>query len=106
LGELQNNYDEIQKYNAIILAVDIKEPEEAIGLIEAYSLEYPLLCDVKIQTVKTYKAFDDEKNDIIPAVYILNKKGIIKWKYIGKDEEDVVDSKTIIEELKKIEAGM
>lgn len=106
MDELQKNYDEIQKYNAIVLAIDVKEIEEAKKLVKYYQLEYPLLCDVKIQTVKTYKALDEEKNDIIPSAYILDKKGIIRWKYIGEDEDDVVDSKTIIEELKKLETGV
>jgi len=110
LVELQNHYDEIKTYDAVILAVSVKSPETNKYIMDKFGLEYPMLSDeaspqapsdIDYQVVNQYSVLDGE-GDVRPSTFIIDKKGIVTWRHIGESNEDTVDSSVIIEELQNI----
>jgi len=101
LDELQDHYDEIKNYDAIILAVSVKPAETNKKIRDKFGLEYPMLCDVPRQAVNVYGILDG-KGDVRPSTFIVDKKGTVTWRYIGKSDKDIVYSSVILEKLQEI----
>ena len=102
MDELQNYYDEIKKYDATILAVSIKSPATNRGVKNKLGLQYPMLCDVSSQVVKTYGVLDDTEGDVRSSTFIIDKKGTVTWQHISQNDEDIADGRVLIEKLQGI----
>jgi len=100
LDELQNYYDEIKKYDGVVLAVSVKSPEINQKIKDKYELGYPMLCDVNYQAVNKY-GIPRKEGEIYPSTFIIDKKGIVVWRHIGQSDKDTVDSRLIIEKLRE-----
>jgi len=101
LDELQGYYDDIKTYDAVILAVSVTSPETNKNIKDKFGLEYPMLCDVEHQVVNKYGVIDEE-DDVRPSIFIIDKKGIVTWRYIGTSSTDTIHSSIIVEKLQDI----
>jgi len=97
---LQSNYSEIQKFDAIILAISTDTIEESKVTKEEKDIDFPLLSDPKTEVIRAYGVYLWELGIVLPTTFIIDKEGIIGW-HSPIDER--VDSDTIIEELEKME---
>jgi len=96
---LQNNYSEIQKFDAIILAISRDTIEKSTITKEEFDIHFPVLSDQKTEVIRAYGVYSWEEGIAFPTTFIIDKGGIIRWHSpIGER----VYSDTIIEELEKI----
>lgn len=85
-----------------MLAISSDLPNIAKNLANRLGIKYQLLSDEKLFAIKAYGVVDGVLDIAKPATFILDKDGIIRWKYVGANKEDRVFSNTIIEKLKSI----
>lgn len=52
--------------------------------------------------MKSYGVFNDEKKVAKPAAFIVDKKGILRWRYVGKDNYDRPNPAALIEKIGNI----
>ena len=98
MREVQKYYDEIQQYNAEVLSISVKSPDVAKIIVDAFQLEYPILCDVQKEVIPQYCVLNSWGTNVIPSVFIIDMWGIIRWKHVD-DGTGIVPGNTIIEKL-------
>jgi len=61
------------------------------------------LSDSEITAVKKYGVFSDtDPTHIVPSTFIIDRRGIVRWKYVGKNASDRPQPDVVLEALKKI----
>lgn len=71
------------------------------GLRDRLNLSFPLLSDPKRILIRKYGVLNKDQA-AKPAVFLLDRKGIVRWEYIGKSPSDRPSPETLLEELAKI----
>ena len=69
-------------------------------MAEGQRIEYAVLADPQHQVIEAYGVYDllgDRR--ATPSVFIVDEKGIIIWKYVGRDTRDRPSNETILEQL-------
>ena len=102
--ELNEDYPAMKALGAETLAVAVNDWEGAYYLVKGFGLEFPVLYDPKARVARMYGVYDLLGDGLAaPAVFVLDKEGKIRWRYIGKDLTDRPDNALIIEQLKGLE---
>jgi len=100
LRELQANHAEIQETNTINLSISAVSQATAERLVDVFELDYPVLSDIDTQTIQEYGVLNTSGTNAIISIFIIDVKGIIRWKQILGDQ--VVKGAQVIQELDKI----
>ncbi len=77
--------------------------DKSRAFAERLKLPFPVLSDTDHKTIDAYGVFDAEQKISKPAVFIVDKQGIVRWSYIGKDKADRPLNDALLAELKKID---
>ena len=124
-AELIKAYPEIKELGAEMVGISPDSVESSQANVEKNKIGFPILSDADVSaakafglafkvddaTVTKYKGFgiDLEKASgqphhalPIPAVYIVDKTGTIVFAHSNPDYRQRLDTKTIVEELKKV----
>jgi len=101
LDELQNYYNEIKNYDAVILAVSVESAQTNIEIKDKFGLEYPMLCDVEHKVVKKYGVLET-KDDVRPSMFIIDKDGTVRWRYIEQNGKYIANGDIIVEKLEML----
>lgn len=102
LVQLMKDYDKLTKYDAELVLIspsDEKKTKEFLNILEKESsskVSFPVLIDSGHKVVELYKVTG---NKAIPSVFIIDKKGTLRFKYIGQDVSDRPTTEHLIEIL-------
>ncbi len=92
LVQLASVIDEIYEAGAALWAVAPQAVEINAQLKERRKLNFPLLADPNLETIRAWGLFDleDEKGRLIPypATVIVNRQREIVWSHVGKTTRD------------------
>ena len=68
--------------------------------------KYQILSDSEKKVIKSYGVLNAKERDGIahPSVFIVDKEGLIRYMYVGKDPGDRPEDQAIIDEIKKLSA--
>jgi peroxiredoxin len=123
LKELEESLLKINSKNATVIAVTPEKPEYIVMSVEKTKASFPILHDegLKImksydvaykldeKAIKKYKKINVDLNQIngtinsenlpVPAVYVINQKGIIVYKYFDPDYTNRAPISTILKYL-------
>lgn len=61
----------------------------------------PLLVDAHKQAAYAFNVLTADRKEARPATFVIDKDGIVRWAYIGKDAKDRPDIETVQAETKK-----
>ena len=114
-SRLISNYDEIAKRNAEVVVVfpvswGIEEPQfdafrqaakEALSKDDT-GIPFPMLFDLELTAVKNLEI---EKDLSKPATYILDRKGQVRFAYVGDTPVDRPSMKAILKQLDELQGG-
>ena len=124
--ELVKAHPEITRHGAKIVAISPDSVENTKGNIEKLKIPFPLLSDsdlaatkafglafkVDDATIEKYKGYGidlvkasghDHHALPVPAIYIVDKSGSVKFSHSNPDYTKRLDVETILSELKKIQ---
>lgn len=92
---------------AIPLAIAGQWPRELRGYAERNGITYPLLVDKERRVIKNYGVYHwlslEAYNIARPATFIIDKRGIIRYMYIGSHQFDLAKQTEILECLRTID---
>ena len=62
---------------------------------------FPILYDTDKGVISNYGVLDG--NTAKPATFIIDKNGVIRWKYVGNAKTDRPDPETVLKRLQALE---
>ena len=109
LGKLKSLLTKQQKDRVQILAVSVDTHEESKKFAEMLrkrfdgEFDFPLLEDKDHKVIDRYGIFNpDGKGWPHPATYVIDKQGIVRWKFVEVDYKKRPSNEQILRELRKI----
>ena len=103
LLSLSERYNEFKLAGAQIVAINTEASTEQHDFRKVKNIEFMFLSDPTIETVKKFGVFNDQDSaHVIPSTFILDKKGVIRWIYVGKNAGDRPTPDVVLQALKNI----
>ena len=98
-----------EKENAQILTVSIDSHEDSKKFLQKLQQRYPGDYDFPFLEDKNHKVIDrygilnpDGKGWPHPATYVIDKKGVVRWRFIEIDYKKRPSNEQILEALRKL----
>jgi peroxiredoxin len=109
LGELKSLLTPEEKNRVQILAVSVDSHDDSKKFVQKLKerftgdLDFPLLEDKDRKVINRYGIFNpNSKGWPHPATYVLDKKGVVRWRFIETDYKKRPTNTQILEALRKI----
>lgn len=126
LRALQDSLAKIRELGANLVAVSPQVPDSSLSSSEKSSLDFSVLSDQDARVAKNYGVTwevperllqhmrDDRKLDLeainngnanilpIPATFVINKQGVVTWRFVDVDYRRRSEPSDIISELQKL----
>ena len=71
-------------------------------MADQLKIPFPILSDPEHKVIDAYDLFNPQGKISKPAVFILDKKGIVRWSFFDEDYKVRPLNEVLLEELKKI----
>lgn len=88
------------------MAISVDSPEQSKALQATLAskegLEIPLLCDPSHEAVKAFGVYDHAHKIALPAIVILDRKGVVAWQHSGSSVFDRPDEAALIALVKQL----
>jgi len=96
------NLDTIEKLGGQVVGISPDSPQSHQNFIEKCSLKFPLLCDEKLEAVKSYDAWGTikDKKGVLRTTYLIDPNSVIKMIY--HDVQVDQHFSEVLQELKKL----
>ena len=98
--KLQGEYERFKALDAEIVALSVETLKVSTLLVQRTGIEYPVLADREHQAIEAYGVYNllgDGR--AAPSVFVVDEKGIIMWKHVGKKRRDWPDMEAILEQM-------
>ena len=92
---MAHDYQSFRDAGIILLMVSVDSLRRARQLAEQTKAPFPVLSDVNVDTTVAYDIF--ESGIAVPSSYIIDRDGIIRWKYIGTSPGDRPSTELLLE---------
>ena len=121
---MQDELPQIKAQGATLVALTPELPDYSLTTKEKNELQFEVLTDVNNNVARNYgvvftldsktaKRYEEglqlslrngtNSSELpIPATYVIDKKGIIRYAYINPDYKQRADAKVVVQELKKL----
>lgn len=99
---MASNYDKFKATGAEIFAISVDPPEKSREMAEKLKLTFTVLSDPEHRVIDRYGILDPGGKISIASVFIVDKKGIVRWSYVTDDYKVRPLDETILAELAKI----
>ena len=96
------NYDKFKSAGAEVLAISVDDSDKNRELADKLKLTFPLLSDLGHKVIDTYDILDASGKISRAAVFVLDKKGIVRWSYVADDYKIRPLDEVLLAELEKI----
>jgi len=70
---------------------------------KALDLEFVLVPGPNADLMKQYGAYNANKGVASPVTLIIDKNGVLRWKYVGKNDYDRPDLRDILIQLRHLQ---
>ena len=103
---MSNRYKDIQDLNAEVVAISVDNLAGATQLVQRVRVDipFPILYDPSREAPKSFMVFDLLDDGLAtPSTFVVDRDGVIRWKYVGRSIGDRPSTSTILNELAKIE---
>jgi peroxiredoxin len=109
LGELQNLLNKKERDRTQILAVspdnhaDSKKLAQRLQAASKDGVTFPLLADTDHRVIDRYGLFNpDGRGWPHPTTYVIDQRGVVRWKFTETDYRVRPTNKQILAELRKL----
>jgi peroxiredoxin len=109
LGKLKSLLNEELRNQAEVLAVSVDPHDKTLAIREKLKAnpgpEFPLLSDADHRVIDRYGLFNDKARRPIPhpATYVIDRKGVVRWRFVEVDYKIRPSNEDVLKELLKIE---
>ncbi|QQS49638.1 MAG: peroxiredoxin family protein [Acidobacteriota bacterium] len=109
MGKLKSLLDQEYRGKVEILALSVDPHDKARITIdkirEAQGENFPLLSDPDHRVIDRYGLLNTDARRPIPhpATYVIDRKGVVRWKFIEVDYKVRPSNEDVMKEIRKIE---
>ncbi len=104
--ELQDRYESFEALDTEILAISVDRLDRAGYLVDRLGLAFPILYDPDAEVIRRYGVYNLLGDRLAtPAVFIIDKAGRVRWRYVGRGYIDRPPASYIIDQLREIATG-
>jgi len=100
--ELEAYLDDLREQNAEIIAVTSDKRNALEATVTRLALSFPILADPDRRITILYGVLHPIQFLPRPAVFIIDKTGTIRYRYIGQDVHDRPPAEALLEILKHL----
>ena len=94
--ELQESVADFEANGVGLLAISVDPPATAAKMRDARDLTFPLLSDEDAATIKAYDVQHPLLNLALPAVFVLDSEGIVRWVQVGANKQDRAPTEEVL----------
>lgn len=99
---MQRHYSDFRELGAELYTISVDPPEVSKReLVQGLGVQFPVLSDQSRDTIRDYGVHDRISNIAKPSAFVIDKSGIIRYKYIGH-ATDRQNIDTLIEQLETL----
>ncbi len=106
LCAMRDSMGDLQKHGAKVFGVSTDSPASHKAFRAANNGNYPLLSDWNKAVSKAYGVLYDKLGDLLGvskrSVFVLDKDGIVRYKWVTEDPKVPPDAKRVLEEVKRL----
>lgn len=115
LANFENDYEKFRELNSELVGISTDSPEEAKKNLGEANNSFPRLLDPASKVIGDYgikvekrelidipAKMNNKNNYAMPSIFIVDKKGILRYKYVGKNFRDRPTNESILERLKEL----
>lgn len=106
LKELKTMYDRIAYQDSEVIAISNEGQEDAIKVVNDLGLSFPVISDRENKIIDDYGIYDVDTDTAYPALFIIDKTGIVRFKKLVESIEDRVMGEDISNRLRKMDTGL
>lgn len=81
----------------------VDDPAKNGALAERLGLEFPVLSDPELSTIRAWGVEHEGKDIALPATLVVDRSGKIAWAYVGDNPRDRPVLDTVISVLEALE---
>ena len=97
-------YEDIQAANAEVLAISVDNLAGAERVISRIGIPFPILYDPSKEVPQAYGVFNLLNDNLAtPSTFILDKEGVIRYRYVASGIGDRPRVSQILQELEDIQ---
>ncbi len=101
---MTKEYDQIGDLDAEVVAISTDDLSKAQHMAERVGIPFPVLYDPDADVVRDYEVYNLRRDGLAtPSTFIIDKKGVIRYKYVGKSTGDRPSTQQVLEQLRLIE---
>ena len=102
--ELGNHSTLLEDLDSQVVGISMDDLSEAKKLIRRTGLSLPVLYDPEAKVVRQYGVYNLLGDNLAtPAVFVIDKDGVIQWKYVGKGNYDRPSAAQVLDQLRLLE---
>jgi peroxiredoxin len=107
LTRLAEDYEKMKQAGADLIAISSDAQDYAWSMSQTTGAKYQILSDSDRKVIQSYGILNAKEHDGIahPSIFIVDKSGVIRFLYVGKDPQDRPPDETILEEIRKVAAS-
>lgn len=95
------NFDKYKAADAELLAISVDPPEKNRELADRLKLTFRVLSDAGHKVIDSYDILDPGGKIARAAVFVIDKKGVVRWTYVADDYKVRPLDEQVLAELNK-----
>ena len=99
---MATNYDRFKAAGAEVLGISVDPPEKSRELAGKLKIPFPLLSDQDHKVIDEYGILDPGGKISIASVFVVDRKGTVRWSYVTDDYKVRPLDDVILDQLAKI----
>ena len=96
---MQQNFSELENINSKIIAISTDGKDEINRSVGELGVKFLLISDKHRKIIKLFGVLHPDEGISRPAVFVIDKKGLIRYRKIGRDYTDRPTVKLLIQIL-------
>jgi mycoredoxin-dependent peroxiredoxin len=98
LERLEERRVKLESKGATLTAISVDPVEKSRALASRLGIQFPLLSDPGGEVARAYGVWHAEKEIALPAVFVIDRRGAIRWKRVSASlndrppEDDIVEA--------------
>ncbi len=88
MGRFEERRAELEKKGARIAALAVDPIDVSQELSEKLGLGFPILADPAGDTVRAFRVWHAEKKIALPAIFVIDRAGVIRWRKVSTSVTD------------------
>jgi peroxiredoxin len=99
MADLAEKYALISEHDGEVIAVSTDGIDPAKNLAVDLRLPYPVISDPDAGIIKLYGVYDDETATAYPAIFLVDRNGIVRYRKKIEGLDDLVPADDIVDRL-------